>query len=69
MTTAIYLNGATLMTTPTQRVLPIPHVPAIANETVDSGPWSLETFNPSYWKEDPGAVADAGLAAVTRILS
>jgi 2-keto-myo-inositol isomerase len=34
-----------------------------------SGPWSLETFNPSYWKEDPGAVADAGLAAVARILS
>jgi len=30
------------------------------------GPWSLETFNPSYWKEDPPAVARRGLIAVTR---
>jgi 2-keto-myo-inositol isomerase len=33
-----------------------------------AGPWSLETFNPSYWREDPGAVAARGLAAVARIL-
>ena len=30
------------------------------------GPWSLETFNPSYWKEDPPVVARNGLIAVTR---
>lgn len=34
-----------------------------------AGPWSLETFNPSYWKEDPEAVADGGLAAIARLLS
>lgn len=33
------------------------------------GPWSLETFNPDYWKEDPVAVARRGFAAVTRITS
>ena len=29
-----------------------------------AGPWSLETFNPSYWKEDPEDVARRGYAAV-----
>lgn len=33
------------------------------------GPWSLETFNPGYWKEDPRAIADRGLTAVSAILS
>ena len=33
------------------------------------GPWSLETFNPAYWTEDPEAVARRGFEAVTRILS
>src|SRR3984893_18512695 len=28
-----------------------------------SGPWSLETFNPRYWKEEPGAVARRGISA------
>jgi 2-keto-myo-inositol isomerase len=32
------------------------------------GPWSLETFNPGYWREDPTAVATRGLEAVTRLL-
>jgi 2-keto-myo-inositol isomerase len=32
------------------------------------GPWSLETFNPGYWKEDPGEVARRGLEAVNRAL-
>jgi 2-keto-myo-inositol isomerase len=32
-----------------------------------SGPWSLETFNPSYWQEAPEAVARRGLAAMDRI--
>jgi 2-keto-myo-inositol isomerase len=33
------------------------------------GPWSLETFNPTYWKEDSEAVARRGFEAVTRILA
>jgi 2-keto-myo-inositol isomerase len=33
-----------------------------------AGPWSLETFNPAYWTEDPVAVASRGLEAVTRLL-
>jgi 2-keto-myo-inositol isomerase len=34
-----------------------------------SGPWSLETFNPAYWKEDPEAVAHRGVKAVTDLLA
>ncbi|HYM53605.1 MAG TPA: sugar phosphate isomerase/epimerase [Candidatus Dormibacteraeota bacterium] len=34
-----------------------------------SGPWSLETFNPSYWEEDPLAVARRGAIALDRVLS
>ena len=33
-----------------------------------AGPWSLETFNPSYWNEDPRTIADRGLAAVAHSL-
>jgi len=33
-----------------------------------SGPWSLETFNPRYWKEDPEAIARRGIAAVKKFL-
>lgn len=33
------------------------------------GPWSLETFNPSFWEEDPLAVARAGAAALDGVLS
>lgn len=33
-----------------------------------AGPWSLETFNSSFWMEDPHAVAGRGFAAVARIL-
>jgi sugar phosphate isomerase/epimerase len=32
------------------------------------GPWSLETFNPRYWDEDPEAVARRGAAAIGRAL-
>jgi 2-keto-myo-inositol isomerase len=32
------------------------------------GPFSLETFNPAYWDEDPGLVAGRGLAAMRRLL-
>ena len=33
-----------------------------------AGPWSLETFNPAYWHEDPEAVARRGRAAIDTIL-
>jgi 2-keto-myo-inositol isomerase len=32
------------------------------------GPWSLETFNPAYWAEDPGLVARRGAAALDAML-
>jgi 2-keto-myo-inositol isomerase len=33
-----------------------------------SGPWSLETFNPGYWEEDPASVARRGRDALDRLL-
>ena len=33
------------------------------------GPWSLETFNPAYWEEDPLTVAQRGAMALDRVLS
>lgn len=33
-----------------------------------TGPWSLETFNPSYWREDPADVARRGLEATLAVL-
>ena len=32
------------------------------------GPWSLETFNPRYWDEEPGAVARRAAVALGRAL-
>jgi 2-keto-myo-inositol isomerase len=32
------------------------------------GPWSLETFNPGYWEEDPASVTRRGWAALERLL-
>ena len=32
------------------------------------GPWSLETFNPGYWEEDPASVARRGWEALDRLL-
>jgi 2-keto-myo-inositol isomerase len=34
-----------------------------------TGPWSLETFNPRLWAEDPTAVARRGWAALNDLLS
>jgi 2-keto-myo-inositol isomerase len=34
-----------------------------------AGPWSLETFNPGYWTEEPEVVARRGIEAVTRVLT
>lgn len=32
------------------------------------GPWSLETFNPGYWEDDPVSVTRRGWAALERLL-
>ena len=34
-----------------------------------AGPWSLETFNTDYWKEEPAGVARRGFSAGTRVIS
>jgi 2-keto-myo-inositol isomerase len=34
-----------------------------------AGPWSLETFNPVYWKEDAAAVARRGFDKVTGLVT
>lgn len=33
-----------------------------------AGAWSLETFNPKYWKEDPEVIARRGHAAIDALL-
>lgn len=33
-----------------------------------TGPWSLETFNPRYWTEDPASVVHRGWAALDGLL-
>ena len=33
------------------------------------GPWSLETFNPEYWSEDPAGVAQRGRALTETVLT
>jgi 2-keto-myo-inositol isomerase len=33
-----------------------------------AGPWSLETFNPIYWEEDPLSLARQGAAALATLL-
>jgi 2-keto-myo-inositol isomerase len=53
------------------RVLPGEGVIKLADLTRElttrgyAGPWSLETFNHAYWKDDPKAIARRGLEAVT----
>jgi 2-keto-myo-inositol isomerase len=34
-----------------------------------TGPWSLETFNPGYWKEDAEAIARRGYAAIDALFN
>lgn len=56
------------------RVLPGEGVIALGPLVADlrgrgySGPWSLETFNPSYWEAEPAQVARRGMAAIGRLL-
>ena len=32
------------------------------------GPWSLETFNPTYWADDPKEIATTGLRLLRDLL-
>lgn len=56
------------------RVLPGEGVIALSALAADlrargyGGPFSLETFNPAYWLDDPQQVARKGRAAVARVL-
>ena len=56
------------------RILPGEGVIALAGLCADlrtggyRGPFSLETFNPAYWQDDPEQIARQGRAAVARIL-
>ena len=34
-----------------------------------TGPWSLETFNPTYWKDDPEALARRGRVAIDTLFA
>ena len=34
-----------------------------------AGPWSLETFNPAYWSQDPEEIARRGRAAIVALLA
>ena len=43
-------------------------IAALRNRSYD-GPWSLETFNPDYWDEDPSDVVRRGAAALNAVLA
>jgi sugar phosphate isomerase/epimerase len=34
-----------------------------------TGPWSLETFNPGYWKQDPEDIARRGKGAIDTLVA
>lgn len=57
------------------RVLPLDGVIRLPDLVRDltrhgyAGPWSLETFNPGYWKRDPLEVARRGRAAIDQLLT
>jgi sugar phosphate isomerase/epimerase len=57
------------------RVLPLEGVIKLAELVRElkllgfSGPWSLETFNPAYWQQDPLEIATRGRAALDRLFA
>jgi 2-keto-myo-inositol isomerase len=53
---------------PGEGVIKLPELMGMLKTRAFNGPWSLETFNPAYWKEDPQDVARRGFAAVGKIL-
>lgn len=54
---------------PGEGVVDLPSLIAMLAIRGCSGPWSLETFNPAYWAEDPAEVARRGIAAVDRFVA
>jgi len=53
---------------PGEGVIDLPRLLGDLDQGGYVGPWSLETFNPAYWQEDPGAVARRGMSAMHRIV-
>ena len=53
---------------PARGVIRLPELVDALRERGYRGPWSLETFNPNYWAEDPTKVALEGREAVRRLL-
>lgn len=53
---------------PTLGVIRLAELVASIRAAGYDGPWSLETFNPTYWERDPEAVAREGLDLTARIL-
>ncbi len=53
---------------PGEGIIRLAELVAVLRDRGYHGPWSLETFNPRYWSEDPLRVARDGKAALDRIL-
>jgi len=74
----VHLNDAPAMDPPriedADRLLPgegviaLPELLSALTAAGYTGPWSLETFNPSHWSDDPAAVARRGRAGIERLL-
>ena len=52
---------------PGEGVIRLPELLSDLRKHGYAGPWSLETFNPEYWKRDPATVARTGFAAITTL--
>ena len=53
---------------PLEGVIRLPELVRDLTQRGYTGPWSLETFNPSYWERDPLEVARQGRVAIDRLL-
>jgi 2-keto-myo-inositol isomerase len=53
---------------PGEGVIRLPELLDVLRSRDYQGPWSLETFNPRYWEEDPVSVTRRGWAALERVL-
>lgn len=53
---------------PGEGIIPLQQMLGALRSRGYSGPWSLETFNPGYWEEDPASVARRGREALARLL-
>ncbi len=53
---------------PTRGVIRLSELVADLRSRGYDGPWSLETFNPEYWEQDPLDIARAGRTSLDRVL-